>query len=226
MKIHIANVKLKEKTLRSRYGKSAKFIDVTSKADPKFLPLSPFYPHGDIPIPFTENHTGMSVEGIWQGLKVFENHDVDLSKLENNTMKNLKRMIRNYGYPKGHRKGINGTEILDYVEARLLIYLPIYKWVLENKCSNVINELRIINQSTEIILLDFTTNDNVFLIKQPLSHAALLRDFLKGKYPNSQKLLEIYKSNPNIIQEEEKKVKLAKVKLKKGIDPNQNTFNF
>ena len=32
--------------------------------------LSPFYPHGGIPIPFSGSVTSQSVEGIWQGLKV------------------------------------------------------------------------------------------------------------------------------------------------------------
>ena len=66
-------------------------IDVTSKGEGEWQNLSPFYPHGDIPIPFTENITSMSVEGIWQGLKVFENGDIDKSSFRNGTMKGIKR---------------------------------------------------------------------------------------------------------------------------------------
>ena len=47
-------------------------IDVTSKASDEFLKLSPFYPHGGIPIP-GDRGCSESVEGIWQGLKIFEN---------------------------------------------------------------------------------------------------------------------------------------------------------
>ena len=50
--------------------------DVTSQAKDGLVRLSPFYPHGDIPVPFSEGYTATSVEGIWQGLKVFENEDV------------------------------------------------------------------------------------------------------------------------------------------------------
>ena len=44
----------------------AKIFDVTSKGE--YKRLSPFYPHGDIPIPFSGSVTSASVEGIWQGL--------------------------------------------------------------------------------------------------------------------------------------------------------------
>ena len=50
--------------------------DVTSKAKDGLVRLSPFYPHGDIPVPFSQGYTAACVEGIWQGLKVFENEDV------------------------------------------------------------------------------------------------------------------------------------------------------
>ena len=47
--------------------------DVTSNAKDGLVKLSPFYPHGGIPVPFSEGITAECVEGIWQGLKVFEN---------------------------------------------------------------------------------------------------------------------------------------------------------
>ena len=50
--------------------------DITSQAKDGLVRLSPFYPHGDIPVPFSKSYTAACVEGIWQGLKVFENEDV------------------------------------------------------------------------------------------------------------------------------------------------------
>ena len=40
----------------------------------KFTVFSPLYPHGDIPIPGREHGKlfSQTVEGIWQGLKIFE----------------------------------------------------------------------------------------------------------------------------------------------------------
>lgn len=48
--------------------------------------MSPFYPHDGIPIPYSDGMTAMSVEDICQGLKVFENEDVNLESFTNATM--------------------------------------------------------------------------------------------------------------------------------------------
>lgn len=57
--------------LQQRYG-SARIIDVTSRSSEPWVHFSPFYPHGNIPVPLSPGYVGESVEGIWQGLKVFE----------------------------------------------------------------------------------------------------------------------------------------------------------
>ena len=89
-------------SLQRRYG-DATLIDVTSRGPQPWVRFSPFYPHGGIPIPFSPNQTGASVEGIWQGLKVFARQDVDPSKLANTTMRGLKRSTRQLGGVLGSR---------------------------------------------------------------------------------------------------------------------------
>ena len=84
----------------------------------------------------------MSVEGIWQGLKVFEHYGIDVQMFRNATMKNLKRTVRRFGKPLGHRKGVTGNELLNYIDARMQIYVPAYKWVLENMAQEQVNKLR------------------------------------------------------------------------------------
>ena len=42
----------------------AMLVDVTSKANDDLVKLSPFYPHGDIPVPFTEGMTASCVDAI------------------------------------------------------------------------------------------------------------------------------------------------------------------
>jgi len=61
--------------------KGAIILDLTSRGKAPWVKFSPFYPIEDVPVPFSEGKTGASVEGIWQGLKVFEFENVDLSKL-------------------------------------------------------------------------------------------------------------------------------------------------
>lgn len=115
--------------------------------------------------------TATCVEAIWQGLKVFEGADVDVQMFQNDTMKNIKRTVRKYGKPLGHRKGVNGKELLGYIEARKQIYIPTYQWVLKNKVPTIIERLREASKTKTIILLDYEINCDVDDPSKPLSHA-------------------------------------------------------
>lgn len=168
--------------LRKKYP-HAIIADVTSQAKDGLVRLSPFYPHGDIPVPFSEGCTAACVEGIWQGLKVFEDEDIDLSMFNNNTMKGIKRTTRKHGRVLGHRKGINGTEILGYVEAKHLIYIPTYRWMLEHKVMDIIERLSKASETKTIVLLDYNTCCNVDDATKPLSHAYLVKAYAEGIYP-------------------------------------------
>lgn len=162
-------------------------IDVTSKATDEWVKLSPFYPHGGIPVPFSDGLTASCVEAIWQGLKVFEHFDVDTSLFYNTTMQGLKRTVRRFGKPFGHRKGVHGTELLGYIDARKQIYLPAYKWVLENKVHDLIEQLRELSKSKTIVLLDYNTNDDVDNPSKPLSHASLVKAYIEEVYGEKSK---------------------------------------
>ena len=157
--------------------------DVTSKAKDGLVKLSPFYPHYGIPVPFSPGYTATCVEAVWQGLKVFEGCDVDTSLFSNDTMRGLKRTVRKYGKPLGHRKGVNGTELLGYIEARKQIYIPTYQWVLENKVKDIIDRLREVSKTKTIVLLDYDTNADVDNGRKPLSHASLIKAYVEGTYP-------------------------------------------
>lgn len=184
--IVIESKRRKRENILKKYP-DAVIADVTSQATDGLVRLSPFYPHGGIPVPFSEGYTAMCVEGIWQGLKVFESADVDVNMFANGTMKNTKRTVRRFGKPLGHRKGVNGTELLGYIEARKQIYLPAYKWVLENKVANIIERLREASKTKTIVLLDYTTNCDIDNPKTPLSHAFLIKAYAEGLYPFGDK---------------------------------------
>ena len=157
--------------------------DVTSQAKDGLVRLSPFYPHGDIPVPFSEGYTAACVEGVWQGLKVFEDEDIDISMFSNNTMKNIKRTVRKHGRVLGHRKGVHGKEILGYMEAKHQIYIPTYRWMLEHKAMNIIERLRKASKTKTIVLLDYNTCCDVDDETKPLSHAYLVKAYAEGLYP-------------------------------------------
>ncbi len=152
-------------------------IDVTSKGE--YKTLSPFYPHGGIPIPFSGNVTSQSVEGIWQGLKVFKNEGIDFSCFDNKTMKNLKRTNRTHGWCIGHQKGLGSKELLGYLSSRREIYVPSYNWMLENKCQKEIAYFKsLLNEGKTVVFLDYDTNEDIENASKPLSHASLIKAYI------------------------------------------------
>lgn len=161
--------------------------DVTSNAKDGLVKLSPFYPHGGIPVPFSDGVTAECVEGIWQGLKVFENEGIDADMFQNNTMKNIKRTVRTHGRVLGHQKGLYSSKILDYVTAKHQIYIPAFKWVLENKVAHIIERLKNASINKTIVLLDYNTCCDVDSTTKPISHAYLIKAFVEGLYPYGPK---------------------------------------
>lgn len=180
--ITIESKRKKSENILKKYP-GAIIADVTSQAKDGLVRLSPFYPHGGIPVPFSEEYTATCVEGIWQGLKVFENEDIDISMFLNDTMKGIKRTVRKHGRVLGHRKGVHGTEILGYVEAKHQIYIPAYRWMLEYRAMDIIERLRKASETKTIVLLDYNTCCNVDDETKPLSHAYLVKAYTEGLYP-------------------------------------------
>ena len=185
MPIQVASRRRSAKTL-SREFPRALIIDVTSRAADPWVRLSPFYPHGGIPVPRSPGATSQSVEGIWQALKVFESADVDPSLLTNTRMAGIKRTVRKYGPVLGHRDGLHGEQLLPYETARRLIYLPAYRWVLEHRTADLVERLRDLAGRQDVVLLDYTTNGDVTDPSSPLSHAALVRLHVEERWPDEE----------------------------------------
>ncbi|MEU3570444.1 hypothetical protein AB0E96_18775 [Kitasatospora sp. NPDC036755] len=182
MPIHVAGRRRTTASLEAAFP-GAEIIDVTSGAPDPWVRLSPFYPHGGIPVPYGEGVTSQSVEGIWQALKVFPDSDVDLAKLRVTSMRGLKRTVRRFGPVQGHRTGPHGDRLLSYEAARRRIYLPAYRWVLEHRVADLVERLR---GKEHVVLLDHTTNGDVADPGSPLSHAALIRLHLEGRWPDER----------------------------------------
>jgi hypothetical protein len=168
MPLHVAS---RRRTTLDRDFADALILDVTSRAPEPWVRLSPFYPHGGIPVPGHPDRTSQSVEGVWQALKVFATEEEDFTKLEITAMKGIKRTVRRLGPPLGHR--LDGR-LLDYEEARRSLYLPTYRWMLDHRASDLVAELRKLSSDRTVVLLDYTTNGDVADLSTPLSHAALI----------------------------------------------------
>jgi len=161
----------------------ASVVDVTSKGPEPWVRFSPFYPHGGIPIPNSPGATAQSVEGLWQGLKVFEREDIAPAKWAITDMSAIKRGGKSRGAVRGHRFGIGSDTLLTYRDARFQIYLPAYKWVLEHRLSAEVEQLRRLAADKPLVLLDYETNSDVENLASPLSHASLVIHYLNGRWP-------------------------------------------
>ena len=170
MTIHIASRRCKRETIEKRHPGSA-IYDVTSKGAEPWIRFSPFYPHGGIPVPGMDRKA-QSVEGVWQGLKVFATEGIDESKFDITNMKGIKRSVRTRGRVLGHRFG---EELLSYRDARVLIYLPTYQFMLNEFMSDELSTLR---KAGDVVLLDYETNVDIDDVSKPLSHASLIAAYL------------------------------------------------
>src|SRR5437868_5752150 len=157
MPIFVESRRKKRATIERAYPGAA-ILDVTSRGDEPWVRFSPFFPHGGIPVPNSPGVFAQSVEGLWQGLKVFEREDIDPSRWAITNMRDIKRAARSRGQVLGHRFGVGSAELLDYREARYSIYLPAFRWVLENRLVAEVQQLRAEASAKTVILLDYETN--------------------------------------------------------------------
>jgi hypothetical protein len=114
---------------------------------------------------------------------VFEKEDIDPSRWQVTDMKGIKRAGRRRGQVLGHRFGVGSGVLLDYRDARYQIYLPAYRWVLENRLAAEVERMRSEASHKAMVLLDYETNSNVEDLSRPLSHAALVKYYLEGTWP-------------------------------------------
>lgn len=184
--IFVENKKRKLERIQAVHP-GAYVLDITSSSPYHYGQiLSPFYPHRNIPIPGeSRGMTATCVEAIWQGLKVFEGADIDMQMFRNDTMKNIKRTVRKFGRPIGHRFGVFSQTILNYADARRYIYIPSYKYVLDNvpEVHRIVEKIKEKARESDIVLLDYNLNPDNRDITKPLSHAELVKMYIEGRYP-------------------------------------------
>lgn len=209
--IFVENKKRSMEKLKEEYP-NAYILDITSSSPFRYGQLlSPFYPHGNIPIPGESGGmTACSVEGIWQGLKVFEHAGIDRYSFRNDTMKNIKRTVRKFGKPLGHQYGVFSKQLLNYADAKRLIYAPSYKYILDNipEVQNIINRIKKQAEVSDIVFLDYNLNPDNRDASKPLSHAEFVKMYIEDRYPTTEEDLRPWTA------EELQSLKKAKQKTK------------
>jgi hypothetical protein len=164
------------KRMKKEYPNSV-ILNVTDKG--LMCELSPKFPHNGIPIPVVDGIEGVSVDGIWNGFKVFERRGIDKKYFEKDMMKEVDREIK-YGCKcRGFRNGLKG-KLMNEVDARKKILIPAYNWMLENRCGKLVDVLRKISRERTLILLDYSENGDVENISEPFSCATLLKEKIEN----------------------------------------------
>ena len=105
----------------------------------------------------------------------------------------------------------------------MLIYLPTYKWVLDNvpEVHYVIERIKAQSKIQDIVLLDYNTNIDFRDVSKPLSHAGLVKLYIDGKYPNGingyQPMTQEEMDVKKIREKEFKKELKRKIKERKSV---------
>lgn len=113
--------KVNDVAIQNKYS-NILIVDVSFKKNV----LNSFYLHKGIRVPFTDGYSGISIAAIWNSLMVFEDVDVDM-ELRNVEIEALKR--KHHGRFIGFRQGYFNNYIMDVVEARKKILIPMYRWM-------------------------------------------------------------------------------------------------
>lgn len=186
--IFIANRRRQPKSLQEEFGDIPVFDVTFAGGDPLLSTLSPMYPHGDLPVPYSERTlTANSLEAIWQGLKVFEHEGarLDAVALSKSGDKNIKRpSTAKRGRVLGHQQGLyTDRPLLSLIDARSFIYAPLYRWQLQYHCKDALAHLNKALAQSDIVLLEAGNESDICDVFVPMVHSALLRLFLLGQYP-------------------------------------------
>lgn len=156
---------------KSKYSNSV-VIDLTTRDTTDiYAKLSPYYPHGNIPIPNTPKEVFCSVNEVWQKLCI-KDSESEPTKLK-------------------IKKGLYINEYWTYAEARKKILIPLYSWMLENNAWDIITDLRELSKKSTVTIIDKSANCNIDNIIEPLSYAFLLKAYIEGTHPYEEAIKEV-----------------------------------
>lgn len=191
--------------------------------------LSPFYAWGDIPVPYSGKSTAISLVSLWEGLKVFENADIDCSLFKLNNVFDVIRSEAELGRLIGYRRGIYGNYIFSEEEALKNIFVRTYRWILEHKVYKFISYMRTQSKENDIIFYEGCSCNNYCGYKLPVSIAALLKDYIEGigwyKDVKNKTIIYRYYCGRSLISWKEEIYKFAKIPPEENIS-NQLTLDF
>ncbi|HDR8128709.1 TPA: hypothetical protein QC448_004596 [Bacillus cereus] len=158
--------------------------DVAPESMKKYKSFNPFNYNKYLtyPVPKMNDFFSHSIESIWQGLKIIENKtDFNLFKVQPYKRPSMvERENKDFYYE--NTQFLYGDQIIDLLEARFLIYCPVYLYNLEKICpKELINTIGdAINQNKVVIFYDWDDNFQIEDVSSPFSHSSLLAAWFNG----------------------------------------------
>jgi len=141
----------------------------------------------------------MSVQGIYEGMKVTADGGIDASKFQVQSGKGLQRKGDVLGWQKVRVlwpasqwqindnicfQGYNEEVLFGERDALWYYYILPYKQLLDDVLGIEVAALRhYLQQNKKIIILDTERNFDVDNVRKPLSHGYLLKCYLENNYP-------------------------------------------
>jgi hypothetical protein len=166
------------RSMRKRPGIDEVAYDAASFSE-DVRSLNPFYSSGDvsIPVPGQAGMTSNSVEAVWQGLKIVDGK-TDFSMFHGNPYKRPtgeeRRNDPNYRYEDS--KFLYGTNVVDLVTARKVIYVPAYRYLFDNfvplSFKDQVKEQ--LDKGIKVFFYDWDDNPNIDDTTDSFAHASLL----------------------------------------------------
>lgn len=194
--------KVQEINILLKHYSNAKFISLTENGITEFRKLAPSYKWGNIRVPYSPGLYAESVNDVLEKLRLAKNEIAygDKASYSNHIFEN--KVL--------YRRGIDGDYIYDELEARKYIYIPTYRWMLENKANHLIDKLRA--YKGDMVFLDENLNFDINDTSKPLSHAFLVKAYVEGTapYEDSVEIIKYFKyymvGRREIVKETNEKV--------------------
>lgn len=135
--------------------------------------LDPAYPIEKVRIPGIKRMRSLSIGGVFEGLKIFKKKgEIDESWFLSEKKLGKMRKCKSYGECIGIKIG---DEIKSVEEGVKEIFVDLYKEVIGERFEMIIEGLREVSESRDVILLDY--EESVY----PVSHAEILKEMILDK---------------------------------------------
>lgn len=150
-----------------------------------FVYFNPFhtFPKPQIPVPGSPRLLSLSIEGIWQGTK-YINGETDLLQLNTIPYKRpaeqQRKIDKSFDY--SATQFIYDNTIINHVEARFMIYLLAYLYLLNVIIPDelVVYIKQLITDGKSVIFCDWDENFDITNVSESFSHSTILASWFRN----------------------------------------------